>query len=412
MRISLLLLASCLTLTASGQFTIRDASSSKPSKLAYDSSVNFNELECKYNLETLVGQEFYFVPVNPKYEYRALAPDSTYEMFVSNKKTQINNILPENARQAIKEEFGYIDLKDPTINKRVGSYRLSLNLETNVYKPIARFFNNYNFISISTPPSALGNKLFKILSFSDSAIKGSDVYCWYKIVMQDENDEIITWLMHSNNLPYFRIYIKGYIEKLKNKYINQPLYLKKETWKKNDFSNNLDKKTYSYIPEKKFICIDMTFLLTDGVKYPDLAFILKSEDNIEVAVYPESRYRNDNTLAVSDFWNEKEYIAFKENEKKMQDSLLAREKADEFRKRKEEKEFRNILLKEYGKDLGNLIADGKVRLGMTKDMCEAAWGWPSNRSKSAVGSNVVEIWFYSGNRWLKFVNNKLTQITN
>lgn len=410
MRTAFLLLFFCLTLSASGQFTIRDASSTKPTKLAYDSSVNFDNLKCTYNLQTLVGQEFYFVPVNPKYEYGALSPDSTYGMFVSNVKTPINNILPENARQAVQKEYSYIDLNDPTIKKRISEYRLTLNLETNVYKPIARFRNNY--ISISTPPSGLGNKFFKILSFSDSAIKGYDEYCWYKIVMQDENNEIVTWLMHSNSSQDFKIYIKGYTEKLKSKYINQTLYLKKESWNQKDFTNALDKKTYTYVPEKKFTCVDMTFVLTDGVKYPDLAFILKSEDNIEIAVYPARRYRNDNSLAVSDFWNEKEYIAYKETEKKMQDSLLAKQKADEFRKRKAEKEFRNDLIKEYGKELGNLIADGKVRLGMTKDMCEAAWGWPSNKSKAAVGSNVVEIWFYSGDRWLKFVNNKLTQITN
>lgn len=404
-----MLLASCLALSARAQFTIRDASSQKLSKLAYDSLVNFDKLGCTYDLNTLVGQEFYFVPVNPKYESRGLSFDSTYGIFVSNMKTPINNILPENAREAVKKDYSYIALDDPTIKKKITEYRLSLNLETNVYKPIVRFYNNY--ISVSTPPSGLGGKFFKILEFSDSTIKGHNEYCYYKILMEDESKEVITWVMHSNSRQNFKIFIKGYVEKLKNKYLNQNLYLISRKLERNTFNNALDNKTYDYVPEKKFTCVDLTFLMTDGVKYADLALILKSEDNIEVAIFLENSYHNERALALSDFWNEREYLAYREKQKRIADSLIAKQKVDEIRKQQGEREFRQTMIKWYGRELGNLIANGKVKMGMTKEMCEAAWGWARNKTKTVAGSKVIEVWFYSSDRWLKFVDNKLVQIT-
>lgn len=69
------------------------------------------------------------------------------------------------------------------------------------------------------------------------------------------------------------------------------------------------------------------------------------------------------------------------------------------------------LTKKFGAANANLILEGKVRIGMTKAMCEASWGYPDDINKLIGSWGTHEQWVY-GNSYLYFEGNKLTAIQN
>lgn len=65
--------------------------------------------------------------------------------------------------------------------------------------------------------------------------------------------------------------------------------------------------------------------------------------------------------------------------------------------------------KKFGRKNWSLILKNKVKIGMTKDMCELAWGKPNKVNKTKNKYGVSEQWVYESN-YLYFDNNKLTSI--
>ena len=75
-------------------------------------------------------------------------------------------------------------------------------------------------------------------------------------------------------------------------------------------------------------------------------------------------------------------------------------------------EHNKFIIKKYGKYYGKLIIEGKVVLGMTKAMCEEAWGKPKDINVSIGSWGRHEQWVYDGYNYLYFENGKLTSIQN
>jgi hypothetical protein len=72
--------------------------------------------------------------------------------------------------------------------------------------------------------------------------------------------------------------------------------------------------------------------------------------------------------------------------------------------------YRQNCIIRFGQTFGELIAQGKVKIGMTTTMCKEAWGEPYDKSKTTTGSGVTEVWYYGWNKSLYFTNNILTRI--
>lgn len=70
-----------------------------------------------------------------------------------------------------------------------------------------------------------------------------------------------------------------------------------------------------------------------------------------------------------------------------------------------------VLTKKYGSFNAGLILEGRVRLGMTKAMCEESWGHPDDINRSIGSWGAHEQWVY-GSSYLYFEGNKLTAIQN
>lgn len=69
------------------------------------------------------------------------------------------------------------------------------------------------------------------------------------------------------------------------------------------------------------------------------------------------------------------------------------------------------MIKKYGRRNGRIIAQGKVAIGFTKQMCVDAWGEPKSINKTTNRYGVHEQWVYDGG-YLYFDNGKLTTIQN
>lgn len=70
------------------------------------------------------------------------------------------------------------------------------------------------------------------------------------------------------------------------------------------------------------------------------------------------------------------------------------------------------LAKKYGASNANLILQGKIRTGMTKDMCIDAWGNPSDINKTTGSFGVHEQWVYGLGSYVYFENGIITTIQN
>lgn len=67
----------------------------------------------------------------------------------------------------------------------------------------------------------------------------------------------------------------------------------------------------------------------------------------------------------------------------------------------------NCIRKNLGNDDWQLILDGKVKIGMTKEMCDLSWGKPKSINETITSGKKSEQWVYSDN-YLYFDNGILT----
>lgn len=75
-----------------------------------------------------------------------------------------------------------------------------------------------------------------------------------------------------------------------------------------------------------------------------------------------------------------------------------------------EKERKIRIESAYGEYDSKLILAGKVRIGMTKDMCREAWGDPNRINTTITINGTSEQWVYERKGYLYFIDGKLTSI--
>jgi hypothetical protein len=75
-------------------------------------------------------------------------------------------------------------------------------------------------------------------------------------------------------------------------------------------------------------------------------------------------------------------------------------------------DFKRDMIKAYGPELGEVISNGKVLKGMTTGMCYMAWGKPEDKTQVTLGKKKYDVWIYSDDRMLLFINDKLKHIMN
>lgn len=161
----------------------------------------------------------------------------------------------------------------------------------------------------------------------------------------------------------------------------------------------------------KWKCTDLSLMeLSEAYMQP--CYVLENETSAVIfpLVSPSGLYAN--TRFPYAFISEERY---EERERLRQ---LAEEQREKERQEQEQrlienrKQYEADCVAEFGPVNGKYIANGQVVLGMTKAMCEAAWGTPQWVNTTIVSGLRHEQWVYSYGKYLYFDNGKLTAIQN
>jgi hypothetical protein len=188
-----------------------------------------------------------------------------------------------------------------------------------------------------------------------------------------------------------------------------------------DIKDLIDANHTIYIqPNSKWTCKEVTLLkysqVSDYVPSDSymICYIFTNEKNESFAkwhnpFYPEIRDpKGDYHLKY--FISEKEFL---DKEKAIMDKQQADQAKKNAQLQKEKlasKAKQDGYITKYGKLNADLIINGKVKLGFTKEMCLESWGPFFNPSKTVNNQGVFETWMYSVTQILHFKDGVLTQI--
>lgn len=196
---------------------------------------------------------------------------------------------------------------------------------------------------------------------------------------KDEGNDLNQKLGEKFSLP---ILIISYFEKLKTNYIGKNFYLYCSI---NNYIDITTNKEFEIIKDSKVYCKDIILLNNKYNKFIEPYFIMKTKEGHEFAISID----NINENGLDNFISEQVYL--KNQEEKIS-------------------ELNKYILK-YGKINGNIIYEGKLKIGFTKQMCKDAWGEPLEINKTINKYGTYEQWVYK-NSYLYFENGKLTTIQN
>lgn len=237
-----------------------------------------------------------------------------------------------------------------------------------------------------TPYSALAGRSFLITDFSYDGFTNEGECCLAHVTLKDPEGQKVYWNFHNMygalghswlEVRDEAIYTKAYLEQLKKNWVNKKVYAKGDT-----------------LP---YTCTELTFIFEKDQYFARPRLVLKRDDG-EKLIAPEKMH---------DFQNEEAYKAAIEQKRQEEEAQAAKEKADEAEAKKNAAENRAIYIKQFGKVYGTAVANRQVKIGMTKAMCEAAWGDPDHTSTG----KTIEVWHYSDGSMLTFTNGKLSHIT-
>lgn len=192
--------------------------------------------------------------------------------------------------------------------------------------------------------------------------------------------------------------------------------------------------------------------LEKGEKVPYLYVVLKGDNTGSFAIQPRAikyqygiaYYSNDNRILYDEYsnfaipymeqkinWNtliairKKDLITIKQHivdtaaivqkkknldKQKEEKARLACQKEWELSKQKRIEERKRDMIVKYGTEIGVLVGDRKVTIGMTQEMCRDAWGRPMNTYRTTTKYGQGEVWCYNYKTRVYFYNGKVVQI--
>lgn len=155
----------------------------------------------------------------------------------------------------------------------------------------------------------------------------------------------------------------------------------------------------SFGKDKIWKCIDVTILEGDY----EISYIMKNNNNETIALQDNTRWKFEkDILAEEKLKKENDQNIKKEREKEIQIRKLKENIIAENRKKE--------CSAKFGAVLGEIIANHKVKIGMTKEMCKMSWGNPFWSDKTTTSTSTTENWYYGLAHSLHFEGNLLERI--
>ncbi len=417
----------------------------------YDSLSIWKSLPKLSDYKKFIGQKVYLPLKKNKYQnivpqtYDPYLAITDFHPFLFKRNSETIVLDSTNTKKGLSKTFAF---RPSNISREYHQTLTIDSVKTNIYKPYLYYgyFNNYNvaYDFRFTTNDLVGNKYFMItdvlygdklkeMNFSTKYyysfesnqkkskkdiqsnqtlsksinIKSSEI----AFELKDEvTGEILYYWEDGNSYWKNRLILVSYFIKQKEKYFGENLIPDGFTTEREDLKKLITiedengksitiPKQVAIGPSGLWNCIDVTIL--EGTS--EISYILKN--------------KKDETVAVNDLkdWKLEKEILEKEKqdkistqnlkldiEKKHKETILKEKVA--FEKRKKE------CIEKFGNVNGELIALGKVKIGMSKEMCKKSWGIPIWSDKTTNENGTIERWCYGFDYSLHFVGNELKQI--
>lgn len=400
----------------------------------FDSLTNIVMQKHPTDYKKYIGYKLFFLPKSKKYKtkYSSDNNEKIIDFLFSNDTVQIEKEGKIPFEQiTLTKVFGEpSELRGRTLeqyNEEKKNYENIDKEKTNIYLPY--FYHDRTdktdgkiYGKIGTSPDSIYGKYFSILNIEGKEPYGSkefkklddidleDGRNWQlslKITLSnEENQDVLYWIVDQARFIGSPFFLVPYFEKQREIYLNQNVVLRYSDRTNTNLQNLIDVNTGETINIKYgevWTCSDISFIESKESYYLKCYYFLKNGDK-EVKIDLESE------LLKGYFMLETE---FKLQELEKQRKEEERKKEEEERQKKAEQQriiFEKESIAKWGQKMGGYIADGKVLLGMNKEMCIAAWGNPINRNRTMVSGLTSEQWVYGWGTYLYFDNGKLTAI--
>lgn len=149
----------------------------------------------------------------------------------------------------------------------------------------------------------------------------------------------------------------------------------------------------------KWFCKEVTLLKPTYQMY----YILTNDKNEQITL-----------SKIVSYLFEEDYIKREDERRLKTEQLIAKRKLEEFTRTENRKKaienHRTECIKLFGLENGELIAQGKVKIGMTTESCKMSWGMPKWTNKVTTESYIFERWYYEYGYNLQFINGILKRI--
>jgi hypothetical protein len=420
-------LCTCCIFNLSGQITIRENGIVENAVLkpkSFDSLSNLVLQNRVIDFKKYIGYKLFF-----------LSPSNKYE---NSNPQRINYLFIEDTVQIVKEgKIPFEQVRSHFIwgdGKKVKGaaleqYKSLLSEYENIDKAKTNIYNPHFFYEktdiydgeiygeIATSPESIIGKYFTILNITgkdihdkknnylkleDIEIETSRIWSLgLKFMLRnDSNSDTLFWIVNLardiGDTPFFLV---PYFEKQKQTYLNQNLSAMK------NFTDLIDINSGQQLIINSgdvWNCYDISFTNSKTSMFLKPYYFLRKGNN-------EITFDLD-ALGKNTFILETEFIKREDEKKKKEEERLKEEQEREKKFQQDKADFKNYCINKFGENLGNSIIEGRVLLGMSKEMCIAAWGNPIDINTTIVSGLTTEQWVYGWGTYLYFDNGLLTAI--
>ena len=405
------------------QITIRENNIIEKAVLkprTFDSLSNISMQKRFIDYKQFIGYKLFFLPTSKK--------------FKSDYVERINFLTTKNSKEIVKSgkipfeevhlysRYTNMKLKGIQLEQYEGWKKKYENIdkeETNIYEP--QFYHSKTDPTDGKISGEIGTLLEKVegkyFTILDIVIKPysekeylkledieEDELEWrvaVKVTLKNnETNDTIQWnIKQAREINRHPFYLTSYFEK------RQKLHLHKNLVAMKDIENLIDVNTGEIVNIKKgqkWNCSEISFTDSKKSKYIMPFYFLKNGTN-EINIDLEE-------IDNEKFITEEEFNRI-ELEKKKKEEQKIKEEQERVKKEQENiKQHKNYCLNKFGQKLGSYIADNKVIIGMTKEMCETSWGMPIDINRTILRGLTHEQWVYGWATYLYFDNGILTTI--
>lgn len=278
------------------------------------------------------------------------------------------NFLGDDVQKYIKQEL-YLIGKAESLRKygyagfSIDYIKSSLTNKSNIYKCCDNYNSKYD---------DLNGRYFTVLEVikHPKALENERLYAkkFFLKLQEKEKKDVIYYEYDSQSEHSFPFIVVSYFTKLKQSEVGKEYIVRGKNWLSS--GPMTDMKTGNPVSNfeagGKWKCVDVTI----EEKYFSLSLIIENEKGAQIPLSIENSKRVN--------W------------------VFEFEQAELYKKK-------------FGNDRWQNILDGKVKIGMTKEMCRLSWGKPKSSKELITSEKKSEQWIYPDNN-LYFVNDTLSEM--